>query len=165
MASGSTAPRDHLKYFVAGSSIAAIGSFGLRFGLVVILLWIGALKFTAYEAENIKGLVDNSPLMSWYSQVTDLQGFSKLIGVIEIVLGLMIATRYWLPLISAIGSFLAIGMFLVTLSFVLTTPGVWQEGYGFPYPSMTGQFLAKDILSIGVAIWSAGEALAAAYQD
>ena len=165
MASDSTAPRDHLKYYTAGCSLAAIGQFMLRYGLVVILLWIGALKFTPYEAENIKALVDNSPLMSWYSQVTDLQGFAKLLGVIEITIGLMIATRHWLPMISAIGSFLAIGMFLTTLSFVLTTPGVWQEGYGFPFPSMNGQFLAKDIMLLGVAVWSAGEALAAAYKD
>ncbi len=55
-------------------------------------------------------------------------------------------------------------MFLTTLSFALTTPGVWQPGYGFPFPSpMPGQFLAKDILSLGAALWTAGEALRAAH--
>jgi|GEM_PF-5571065 len=54
----------------------------------------------------------------------------------------------------------AIIMFLITLTFVLTTPGVWQPGYGFPFPSpMPGQFLLKDLMLLGAAIWTAGEAL------
>jgi uncharacterized membrane protein YkgB len=48
-----------------GATLEGIGEKIIRHGLVVILLWIGALKFTAYEAENIQGLVANSPLMSW----------------------------------------------------------------------------------------------------
>ncbi len=86
-----------------------------------------------------------------------------LIGVIEIVLGLLIATRPFAPMLSAIGSFGVIIMSLITLTFVFTTPGVWQPGYGFPFPSpMPGQFLAKDLLMLGAAIWTAGEALRAA---
>jgi uncharacterized membrane protein YkgB len=33
--------------------------------LVLVLGWIGAMKFTAYEATGIQGLVASSPLMSW----------------------------------------------------------------------------------------------------
>jgi uncharacterized membrane protein YkgB len=36
-----------------------------RYGLVLVLLWIGGMKFTAYEAEGIRPLVPNSPLMGW----------------------------------------------------------------------------------------------------
>ncbi|MBA3316986.1 MAG: DUF417 family protein, partial [Gemmatimonadales bacterium] len=47
-------------------------------------------------------------------------------------------------------------------TFLFTTPGVWQPGYGFPFPSpMPGQFIAKDLILLGAAIWSAGEALRA----
>jgi uncharacterized membrane protein YkgB len=74
----------------------------------------------------------------------------------------MIAMRPFAPQVSAIGSIGAIFMFLITLSFILTTPGVWQAGYGFPFPSpMPGQFLLKDIILLGAAIWTAGEALRA----
>ncbi|MDQ2747707.1 MAG: DUF417 family protein, partial [Acidobacteriota bacterium] len=56
----------------------------------------------------------------------------------------------------------AIVMFLTTLSFLLTTPGVWQPGYGFPFASPSpGQFLAKDLLLLGAAVWTAGESLRA----
>ncbi|MBA3317116.1 MAG: DUF417 family protein [Gemmatimonadales bacterium] len=135
----------------------------IRYGLVAILLWVGALKFTAYEAEAIQGLVANSPLLSWGYSVLSVRSFAALIGLIEIGSGLLIATRPVAPKLSAIGSFGVIIMALITLTFVFTTPGVWQPGYGFPFPSpMPGQFLAKDILLLGAAVWTAGEALRAA---
>ncbi len=147
----------------AGRTLEQLGAMVIRYGLVVILVWVGALKFTAYEAEGIKPLVENSPLMSWALQVFGLATLSKLIGVVEIGLGLLIATRFFAPGVSAIGSLGAIGVFLITLTFVLTTPGVWQPGYGFPFPSpMPGQFLLKDLLLLGAAMWTAGEALVAA---
>ncbi len=46
---------------------------------------------------------------------------------------------------------------------LLTTPGVWQPGFGVPFLSpMPGQFLAKDLTLFAVSIWTAGEALRAA---
>lgn len=144
----------------AGQTLEGIGANFIRYGLVIILVWVGALKFTAYEAAGIQPLVANSPLMAWAYSLMSVQGFSILLGVIEIVLGLLIATRSFAPKLSAIGSLGAIVMFLFTLSFLLTTPGVWQANYGFPFPSpMPGQFLAKDLLLLGAAIWTAGEAL------
>ncbi len=146
-----------------GYTLENIGTNVLRYGLVIILVWVGALKFTAYEAEGIQGLVVNSPLMSWMLNIMSVQAVSMLIGTIEIVLGIMIAMRSFIPKISAIGSLGAVIVFLTTLSFTLTTPGVWQPGYGFPFPSpMPGQFLAKDLILLGAAIWTAGEALRAA---
>ncbi|CAN5239555.1 DUF417 family protein [soil metagenome] len=146
-----------------GYTLENVGAKFIRYGLVIILLSVGALKFTAYEAEGIQGLVANSPLMSWAYSVFSVRTFSAILGVVEIVLGLMIAARPFAPQISAIGSIGAIFMFLITLSFILTTPGVWQAGYGFPFPSpMPGQFLIKDIMLLGAAIWTAGEALRAA---
>jgi uncharacterized membrane protein YkgB len=50
-------------------------------------------------------------------------------------------------------------MFLTTLSFLVTTPG-WEPSLGgFPALSaMPGQFLLKDVVLLGAALWSAGEA-------
>ncbi len=145
-----------------GDTLENLGANIIRYGLVVILLWVGALKFTAYEAEGIQGLVANSPLMSWMYSVMSVRTASMFIGIVEIIAGLLIATRPFAPKISAVGSFIAIGIFLITLHFLLTTPGVWQPGYGFPFPSpMPGQFIAKDLALLGIAMWSAGEALRA----
>jgi uncharacterized membrane protein YkgB len=51
-------------------------------------------------------------------------------------------------------------MFLTTLSFVFSTPG-WEPSLGgFPALSaLPGQFLLKDVVLLGAAIWSLGESL------
>ena len=48
-----------------GNRLERMGINVTRYGLVVVLMWIGAMKFTAYEAEGIMPLVVNSPFMSW----------------------------------------------------------------------------------------------------
>ena len=137
-----------------------IGTQVARYGLVLVLLWIGGMKFTAYEAEGIRPLVANSPLMGWVYQVMSVGGFSAMLGAVEIVVGLLIALRPVWPLGSAAGSGLAIGMFLTTLTFLITTPG-WEPSLGgFPALSaMPGQFLLKDVVLLGAALWTLGEAL------
>ncbi len=71
-----------------------------------------------------------------------------------------IAARPVSARVSAVGSLGAMLTFIITLSFVLSTPGVWEPGYGFPFPSGNpGQFLLKDLILLGAATWSAGEAL------
>lgn len=140
-----------------------IGGCAVRYALVVVLLWVGMLKFTTYEAEGIKPLVTNSPLMSWLYAALGGPALAKLLGVVEIAMGLSIATRPVAPAVSMFGSLGAVVMFLITLSFLVTTPGVWQPEYGFPFLSpMPGQFLAKDVVLLGAALWSAGEAKRAA---
>ena len=37
----------------------------LRYGLVIVLLWVGGMKFTSYEAAGIAPLEMHSPLMNW----------------------------------------------------------------------------------------------------
>ena len=48
---------------------------------------------------------------------------NAMLGAVEIAVGLLIALRPVWPLGSAAGSGLAAGMFLTTLSFLITTPG------------------------------------------
>ena len=94
-----------------------IGEGVVRYGLAAILLWAGLLKFTVYEAKNIEPMVTNSPIWSWMLPSLGLQGLSNVIGVIEISVGLLIATRAFWPKASAIGSIGAVVTFLITLSF------------------------------------------------
>ncbi len=78
----------------AGIDLEKVGMVVLRYGLAVILLWVGGLKFTEYEAKGIEPLVANSPF----------------------------------PVLSA----------------------------------NIGQFIIKDLVLLGTAVWTAGEALRAA---
>ena len=139
------------------------GSFLLRYGLVVILIWIGILKFSQYEADGIRPLAEHSPFFSWAFAFLSTSTFSNILGGIEITTGILIALRPLSPKLSAIGSVAAILTFLTTLTFIVSTPGVIQEGLPFPFISASpGQFLIKDLVLLGAALWTAGEALAAA---
>ena len=118
------------------------------------------MKFTAYEAEGISGFVSNSPLMSWAYSLFSVRSFSALLGVTEVAIALLIAARPLSPRASAVGSALAVGMFLTTLSFLLTTPGVWEPSLGGSpaLSALPGQFLIKDLALLGISLWSLGEA-------
>src|SRR6516164_5946313 len=142
------------------SRVEAVGRALARYGLVVVVAWIGLMKFTAYEAEAIRPFVANSPLLSWVYGPMSVRGFSTVFGVVEVAIALLIAARPFAPRVSALGSALAVGMFLTTLSFLVTTPGVWEPSAGgFPTLSaLPGQFLIKDLALLGISLWTLGEA-------
>lgn len=140
--------------------VSALGEHAILFSTALVLGWIGAMKFTAYEAGAIEGLVASSPLVSWLYSVLSLQGTSNLIGTIEIATAvtLLIGIRYKSAAI--IGALAAIATFTVTSSFLFTAPG-WEASLGgFPALSVIpGQFLLKDIVLLAVAITLLGKAL------
>lgn len=143
-----------------GERLQALGTALTRYGLVVVFVWIGAMKFTAYEANAIQPLVANSPFMSWLYLIFSVQTFSNCLGVLEVAIGLMIAARPISATVSAAGSALAAILFLGTLSFMLSTPPVWEGTLGgFPALSVApGQFLLKDLALLGASVWTLGEA-------
>jgi uncharacterized membrane protein YkgB len=104
-------------------------------------------------------LVSNSPLMSWAYSIFSVRTFSALVGITEIVIALLIAARPLSVGASVVGSALAVGMFLTTLSFLLTTPGVGEASAGgFPAISVVpGQFLIKDFVLLGASLWICGK--------
>jgi uncharacterized membrane protein YkgB len=141
----------------------AAGEFLLRYGLVLVLGWIGAMKFTAYEAAGIMPLIESSPLVNWMYSVFSRQAASNLIGTVEIIATLLIALRPLSARLCAAGSVLAIGTFLTTISFLFTLPGWEQSLGGFPALSGSGGFLLKDVILLGAALWSLGECLSERY--
>ena len=144
---------------VAGCKIQSFGEFVLRYALVLTLLWIGMMKFTMFEAAEIRPLVGSSPLLSWTYALLGVQAVSNFFGVVEVIVAVMIALRPWVPKISALGSALAVIMFLMTLSFLFSLPG-WEPSLGgFPALSSAGGFLLKDAVLLGTALWSCGESL------
>lgn len=146
----------------AGPGMQALGTHVIRYGLVVVILWIGLMKFTAYEAAGIQPLVASSPLMAWMYGVLSVRELSTGLGIVEVAIAVLIAVRRWLPKASAAGSAAAIAMFLTTISFLFSAPG-WEPGLGgFPALSASvGQFLIKDVVLPGATIWTCGEAYSA----
>ncbi len=129
------------------------GTHLLRYGLVFLLLLIGGMKFAQFEAEAIRPLVENSPLMSWMYRVTDYRTASGIIGVSELVIGVLIGLRPVARRISGYGGLVAVGLCLTTLGFLFTTPGALEPG------NAAGGFLMKDLILLGAAVCTAGEAL------
>lgn len=75
-------------------------------------------------------LVAHSPLMRWIYHFLTVRQFSDGLGVVEVAIAILIALRSWSPKASALGSALAILMFLTTLSFIFSTLG-WKPSLGW----------------------------------
>jgi reactive chlorine resistance protein C len=147
-----TRPQEHP---LTTSRIGAIGLGVSRYGLALLLVLIGGYKFFTFEAEAIRPLVGNSPLLAWLYDVFDLETTAALFGTFEVSIGALICARRWAPRVSGYASLVAGTMFLVTLSFLVTTPGTL-----FP-TSPFQQFLLKDVVLLGAALFTAAEALTA----
>jgi uncharacterized membrane protein YkgB len=146
---------NHLAY-----NVTRAGELVGRYGLVVVLAWIGFGKYVKMES---RVLIEHSPLMSWVYGLFSVTTVARGLGTMEIVAALLIALRPLWPRVSAVGSALAVVLFLGTLSFLFTTPGVvGTHAAGIPVLSaLPGQFLLKDLVLIGVALWTLGDALSA----
>lgn len=134
---------------------ASVGALLVTYSLALIFLWFGSLKFTQYEAGGIAPLVMNSPLVGWCHSVFGIAGTARVIGVYEILTGLLLAARPFNAKLASIGGAMATICFLVTCSFMLSTPGVTQPGFDNPLAlsAFPGQFLLKDVVSLAVSIW------------
>jgi uncharacterized membrane protein YkgB len=138
--------------------ITTAGQTFARYGLVVVLAWIGIGKYVKMEAHV---LIEHNPLLSWIYLVLGHHAVAVVLGTAEILAAVLIAVRPLWPLLSAAGSAIAVVLFVGTLSFLFTTPGLFV-GHAGPIPilgALPGQFLLKDLVLLGVSLWTLGDAL------
>ena len=119
------------------------------FGVALILIWIGLFKFTPTEAKAIEPLVSNSPFIKWMYNIASINGVSKIIGTIEVLTGLLLLLNYLTPYGGLVGGFLASATFIMTLSFIFTTPNAIEKIDGFIIPDA---FMLKDIMALGISL-------------
>jgi reactive chlorine resistance protein C len=154
----------------------------LRAGLILVLAWMGGLRFANYEAENIVPLIANSPLTGEfytytapeYQQYMNKEGelvrahrewhasngtyaVSHTLGIVTLLIALLLALHGPFPQAATFGSALLVGLCCVTLSFLVTTPEAWvpaagDSAHGFPYLSCVGRLLVKDSIMCGAAL-------------
>jgi uncharacterized membrane protein YkgB len=126
----------------------------LRWALIVIFLWFGGMKFTAYEANGIAPFIVNSPIMSWLNGLFGVQGTSYVIGVLELSTAAALILGAFQPIFSALGAAMSAATYLITLTFFLSTPGVVEAtAGGFPAISAApGQFLLKDLVLLAASL-------------
>ncbi|MBR1287188.1 DUF417 family protein [Bradyrhizobium sp. AUGA SZCCT0177] len=144
--------RDHAEHLLAYAE--PVSRAGLYVSLAVIYAWFGGMKFTEYEANGLVPLVENSPLVGWFYALLSVRGFSTFLGFVELSIGLLIALRLASPIFSAAGGVLSAGLFVTTLSFMISTPDVVVPELGFPAISVApGQFLLKDVGLFAASFW------------
>lgn len=118
-------------------------------GTVIILIWVGLFKFTAVEAGAIKGLVENHFAMSWMYKVMSVQQVSNFIGVFEVLTGIGLFISLFFKRIGLYAGFASAIIFVTTLSFLITTPGVFKSVEGFPVADF---FILKDIPYLAISL-------------
>ncbi|NMP33113.1 DUF417 family protein [Thalassotalea sp. M1531] len=110
--------------------------------VIIVLLWIGGMKFTLLEAKGIEDLVVSSPFMSWMYSIWDVQTTSNLIGIYDLVaVALLVIAmfnhRFMLPAILMSGA-----VFVTTQSFLFSWDAALNES---SILSTGGHFLIKDL--------------------
>jgi len=126
----------------------------LRWALVVIFLWFGGMKFSAYEANAIAPFIEHSPIMSWLHALFGVQGASYVIGIIELSTAAALFLGAFQPIFSALGAAMSAATYLITLTFFLSTSGVAEAtAGGFPaIAALPGQFLLKDLVLLAASL-------------
>jgi uncharacterized membrane protein YkgB len=158
------------------------GAHLMRIAIAIVFLWIGGLKFAPYEADSITAFVANSPLMSFFYERPDeykahlthegelkpaerawqtannTYGFSRGLGTLEIIIGLLTLAGLVSRRVGFVGAVLSFLTPFVTLSFLFTTPEAWVAAlgdaqHGFPYLSGAGRLVLKDVMLLAGAQW------------
>ncbi|WP_068942230.1 DUF417 family protein [Chryseobacterium timonianum] len=127
-------------------STYSLGYYISLFGAALILLWIGIFKFTPTEAAAIKPLVENHFLTFFVYKIMSAQTVSNLIGAIEIIIALLLIFSAKFAVLKRYAGIGMIVTFLVTLSYLFTTPGMWKVVDGIP---VTDFFILKDLMLLG----------------
>src|SRR5260370_38769043 len=78
-----------------GMAIAVLGSRVLRYGLVLVVGWIGLMKFPGYEANGIQPLVSHSPLIGCVSHLLSRRQFSGGFGDVALPIASCSGLRPW----------------------------------------------------------------------
>jgi uncharacterized membrane protein YkgB len=162
-----------------------------RISIFIVMAWIGGLKAFQYEADGIVPFVANSPLMSFfyaketpeYNNYKNPEGktvqknidwheenrtyiFSYGLGTVIVIIGTLTLLGIWYAKIGLLGGLLTVGMSIVTLTFLITTPEVYVPNlggdfptpqYGFPYLSGAGRLVIKDIIMLTVGLICASD--------
>lgn len=119
-------------------------------GLILVLGWIGGMKFTGPEADGVYPLLTSSPVFSWWAPVYfDKQMASNIIGVIELITVACLTGWWWNTRVCQVGLLLSAVTFIVTLSFLVSFTPSWTGA--FPYLSSAGHFLLKDIVLLAAS--------------
>ena len=139
--------------------VIAIGRGLALAGVVLPLVLIGILKFTQYEIDMLRPLIQGTPWLAWLHPVLGEAWTSYLLGVAELLTAALLIATPFLPGAAIAGGALGAVTFATTTSTMLALP-IWEPSLGgFPYLNPTGSFLIKDVALLGISLVALGEGL------
>ena len=118
----------------------AIAPKFLRYSMALILLWIGGLKFA--DPSPVVGLLQASFSFLASNQVV------YLLGLVEVILAILLAAGIGVRYVGLA----VMGLFVGTLAIFLIAPAVTYGDRGFPFLSLPGEFLLKDLVLMAAAM-------------
>lgn len=136
-----------------------IGQFLLRYGLGIVLIWLGIMKFRNSEAIHIEQAMAETILFKWMLKYITIYAFSQIIAWIQIIAGLFIMLQPVSKKMAAWGGALAMIVFLAGILVFISSGIIWQTGYGFPELSRAGHSFLKDFILFGAAAWCWSDSL------
>jgi uncharacterized membrane protein YkgB len=110
--------------------------------VLIVLLWIGGMKFTLIEAQGIEALVKSSPFMGWMYDFFSIQATSNIIGIYDLIAVLVLILAMYYPKFVMPAIVMSGMVFVVTQSFLLSFSGALSSD---TLLSTTGHFLIKDL--------------------
>lgn len=144
--------------------VGRLGRLGLWLFLALLFLATGLQKLTPYGAHAVAPLAAGSPLLAWCYHLWGVRGAGAVFGLIEIPIGLGLATGLWRPSDwpARLGAAGAAATTAVTASFLLTAPGVIAGHTVLHLPLLSlsvGQLFAKDLVLLAASLMLLGESL------
>ncbi|MCF2918629.1 DUF417 family protein [Pseudoalteromonas sp. Cn5-37] len=112
--------------------------------VALVLVWIGAMKFFAFEANAIVSLVESSPFMSWLYIVFSVQGASNAIGIFDILSVALLGVGLYIrnAKLILLAGLACCSVFIMTQTFLITAPNALSSVTVF---ERLGQFVIKDL--------------------
>ncbi|KPM77560.1 DUF417 family protein [Pseudoalteromonas sp. UCD-33C] len=112
--------------------------------VALVLVWIGAMKFFAFEANAIVSLVESSPFMSWLYIVFSVQGASNAIGIFDILSVALLGVGLFIrnAKLILLAGLACCSVFIMTQTFLITAPNALSSVTVF---ERLGQFVIKDL--------------------
>jgi len=111
-----TTRANQIRLQIAERSVGSLSLLALlRWALVVIFLWFGGMKFTAYEANGIAPFIAHSPFMIWLHALFGIGGASYVIGVLELSTAAALIVGAIKPFFSALGAAMSTITYLIQI--------------------------------------------------
>ena len=143
---------------IISKALKNISRFILRYGLGIVLIWLGFLKFKDSEAEYTHQLISGGYL-SWILKYVLPSALNHIIAYMQIITGLLVMLKLISRKLAFWGGVIALLIFVFSLSMLVSSQVVWQSGYGFPELSLLGQVILKDLILLGAAAWCVGDSI------